>query len=207
MLTTCSACGGFVPAEHAACPNCDTVLSDSALERAAKTAAKIAATGATMMVLMACYGGGFDEMIEENVDPADSCMLADELDASGYTQGSTEVSISSQAHAGSCGGAGRERIYDYTPDPSERGLEGTVIVVWTSSSPMNVYLRDNCMTGPELACAPAVQNGRLELPTASLAPFVMFVDADIQSAQINYEVQVIFEPGLTIALCRVGSTF
>ncbi len=52
MLTICPECEGFIPDAAGRCPNCDA--RPTSLGR---RAAKLAACGAMMMTLMACYGG------------------------------------------------------------------------------------------------------------------------------------------------------
>jgi len=60
MLATCSRCPGFLPPFASACPHCGEPVGRS-LRDVALAAAKVAAAGAVMMTLMACYGGGSDD--------------------------------------------------------------------------------------------------------------------------------------------------
>ncbi len=66
-LVTCDECDGFVPGASNACPHCGhrNVGSAAGAPRLVKGAAKVAAVAATMMTLMACYGGGM-HMMEPN---------------------------------------------------------------------------------------------------------------------------------------------
>lgn len=64
MFATCPSCPGFVPSNADACPHCGAGVDrqqPSALAGLAGTVAKLAATGAVMVTLMACYGAPNDD--------------------------------------------------------------------------------------------------------------------------------------------------
>ncbi len=194
-MHTCSACEGFLPDHIEVCPHCDAALGSDAPAgtRTARRVAQAAGTAAAMMTLMACYGIGIDgeEVGEyEITDPVEACSYADELPENGYVQ---SPHLQSNAHQGSCGPAGFERIYQYDPGDN-LGLEGRITVVWsTPGSGLAVYLRASCDNGPELACGPTSYDGALELYTDDLQPFYVFIDGG-PDADESHELQVIFEP-------------
>jgi hypothetical protein len=51
-LITCDDCGGFSPSSRTSCPHCD-----GPLRRIAHKLARLAAGGALLLTMMACYGG------------------------------------------------------------------------------------------------------------------------------------------------------
>jgi hypothetical protein len=53
-LTTCSACGGFLPATAAACPHCDARPSR---RRRLAVLLGLAGSASLGLTMMACYGG------------------------------------------------------------------------------------------------------------------------------------------------------
>lgn len=60
MLDQCSACNGFLPSGHTACPNCGPQpAADGVVRSVAKRVVASATGGLVAMTLMACYGSAY----------------------------------------------------------------------------------------------------------------------------------------------------
>lgn len=82
-MNTCSFCGGFAPVRATSCPNCDKALSTAAPGPVARVMASIlavAASGATAVTLMACYGMPMCETHEDK--DGDGVASCEDYDAS-----------------------------------------------------------------------------------------------------------------------------
>ena len=192
-MITCSRCEGFVPDAHDLCPHCDATVVDEPgrVRRLAGGVARVAAAGATMATLMACYGAGYyDEEPQPQTQPQ-ACELITTVPADGYVEGDTlnETAASNGLFA-SCGGSNApERIYQFEPG-ADAGQSGTLKVLWQADNAVSVYVLDQCIEGIELGCDGGENSGTLEVPVDALGPMTVVIDGPG-----NFAMQVLFEPG------------
>ncbi len=194
-MITCSRCEGFVPPGLDLCPHCDHTLAPedvgpSAARRLAEGTAKVAAAGAMMATLMACYGAGYYDEPQPQTQPQ-ACELITTLPADGYVEGDTlnETAASNGLYA-SCGGSNEpERIYAFQPG-ANAGQSGTLKVLWQADAAVSVYVLDQCIEGIELGCEGGENSGTLEVPVDALGPMTIVIDG-----AGGYAMQVVFEPG------------
>jgi len=193
-MRACPHCDGFVPDSLTSCPHCDR----PALSLRGRLLTGALASGAAM-TLMACYGaplcdddGDFDCIQPDTADSVDTGESGDGGESCDETETATAIVLEGElplsqsgqlqaelgSNAGSCGGAGDELAYHWTP-----ATTGSYrFSVDASGLDMVLYLRAGEVSscGEELACADDFGAGVDEALTVNLeggVPVTVVVDS------------------------------
>jgi hypothetical protein len=179
-MRVCRACQGFIPPALARCPHCDATM------RLRDKVATGLLVSSAAMTLMACYGlppgcedlQCFDDDTTGGVEQGmcDPETTPEILQAQASANG--QLLAQSGTNEGTCGGAGYEVVYEWTPQAA-----GTyqIVVQPPANALLNVYVRDPSSSG---SCGDEIQceanemgeNVEVTVQATSTDPVLIVVD-------------------------------